>query len=68
MPPLFLPPGTKVKIVKIYQYPWIEITWTWIPSGSYDVSGKAIPPTPRIEKCLFNLDYAVTISPVEDAQ
>ena len=63
----FYNPSKAVKVTKIYDYPWIEIEYTWVPTAAYesDKKGelKSVKPKPKIHRKLLNLNHVVTITP-----
>ena len=55
-----------VKVTKIYDYPWVEIEYTWMPSAAYKTDKKgerqSVKPKPHVYRQLLNLNYVVTIN------
>lgn len=66
--PAFWPRVAPVKVVKIFDYPWVEVEYTWVPTVALeeDENGemKSVKPAPIIYRKYLNLNQIVTISPV----
>ena len=63
----FWNPNKTVTITRVFDYPWIEIEYTWMPSAAFESDRKgelqSVKPKPKVYKRFLNLNHVVSITP-----
>lgn len=62
--PPYWPENGSVKVVKVYDYPWIEVEYRWMPTGAFesDENGKmkSVKPEPKIFRRYLNMNHVLS--------
>ena len=54
--------GSPVLVKRIFDYPWIEVEYTWTPTVEVDENGNRVePPTTTTHRVFLNLERVVVI-------